>query len=114
MIFLCKYYPACSSPLGMSSGLLSNDRIKASSSQSSTPPAAGRLSNDITWCAEFSKADEFLEVNFLELVKVTNVATKGCINNNVPCFVKTYSIMYKNRNRKWIMYKRENDRVSFV
>lgn len=98
----------------MSSGRLSNDRINASSWQSSTPPAVGRLSNSITWCAEFSKADEFLEVNFLEMVKVTNVATKGCMNNNLPCFVKTYSLMYKNRKRRWIMYKRENDRVSYL
>jgi hypothetical protein len=95
----------------VSSGL-PDDRLTASSWKPGKLPRAGRLSKVSAWCAEDLKADEFLEINFLELVKVTYVATKGYINSGLPCFVKSYSIMYKNRKRKWIMYKRENDKVA--
>ncbi len=90
---------------------LPDDRMTASSWKPGKLPKYGRLPKVAAWCAELLKPDEFLEVNFLEVVKVTSVATRGYTNNDVPCFVKSYTIMYKNRKRKWIMYKRENDRV---
>ena len=102
------YFLACSSPLGVG-GDLPDDRMAASSSKPGRHPHLGRLSTTNSWCAEFMKPDEFLEVNFLEIVKVTSVSTLGYTKNGVPCFVKSFSIMYKDRKRKWIVYK--NDKV---
>ncbi|XP_028392900.1 uncharacterized protein LOC114517402 [Dendronephthya gigantea] len=101
---------SCSSPLGVSNGL-PDDRINASSWKAQKPPHYGRLSNTNGWFAENLKPNEFLQVNFLEIVRVTAVATVGSSANSPSCFVKSYVIMYKDTKRKWKKYKRKNDKV---
>ena len=79
--------------------------MSASSSRSGRLPEHGRLDFvDSAWCAEPSKVDEFLQINFKELVRVTYVETQGLHDNGVREYVKSYALMYKNRKRKWMMY----------
>lgn len=94
--------------------VLPDNRMTASSSKSGYIPSYGRLNKYGAWSPEFLKEDEYLQVNFLEIFKVTFVATRGYTIAGQPCFVKSYVIMYRNSKRKWIMYRRENDRVSWL
>ena len=95
---------ACSAPLGVET---SSHTLVASASLSGNGADSGRLRGSSSWCADKTRPAEYLQVHLLDYYFVTAVATQG----GAPCFARTYSIMYRDANEKWVTYGRNGETV---
>lgn len=94
----------CSAPLGLESGNITDERMIASSSNSGTTAAMGRLLGASSWCSSQQKVDEYLQVNFAEPFLVSYVATQGGASAGTNCFVTSYGLVHRDTGDNWLIY----------
>ena len=103
------YNLACSKPVDVQFRSKFPDyRMQASSYNLDGNPWRGRLHYDQNqWTTDSQRPSEFLEIWLPELYQVTSVAMQGGSN----CWVKRFSILYRNKNIKWKQYTGKNGGV---
>ena len=103
------YNLACSKPVDVQFRSKFPDyRMQASSYNLDGNPWWGRLHYDQNqWTTDSQRPSEFLEIWLPELYQVTSVAMQGGSN----CWVKRFSILYRNKNIKWKQYTGKNGGV---
>ena len=74
----------------MSSGDITNRQIEASSNANSAPKV--RLSDTEGWSAAAGDSSPWMKIQFLAVMKVTGVITKGGVGSNE--WVKEYTLSY--------------------
>ena len=91
----------------MESRKIKNSQLKSSRSFSGFGPSEGRLNNVKAWCARFSAADVFLEIDLLEVRHVSALATQG-FKRRFFNYVKTFNIRYSYDGKTWFDYQDDN------
>lgn len=70
----------CSFPLGANNYQLGNESFSASSFNLESKPWAARLNRVVgsgAWCAENNAIGEYLEIDLVQKLRVTGIATQG-------------------------------------
>ena len=101
------YFVDCSEALGMESRKIKNSQLKSSRSFPGFSPSEGRLNNVKAWCARFSTAEVFLEIDLLEVRHVSALATQG-FKRRFFNYVKTFNIRYSYDGKTWFDYQDDN------
>ena len=78
--------------LGMESGAIPNERIKASSTKTGYHPWDGRLNGNSCWMPAQNTNSEYITVKFGAQVNVVAIATQGAPIES--CWVKSYIVRY--------------------
>ena len=94
----------------MESGKIKDSQLKSSRSFRGYSPSEGRLNNYMAWCARFSTAEVFLEIDLLEVRRVSALATQGFKGQFIN-FVKTFEIKYSYNGKTWFDYQDDNGRT---
>ncbi|XP_063743742.1 coagulation factor V isoform X2 [Eleginops maclovinus] len=103
----------CSVPLGMNSRLIEDRLITASSeayswySGSSWKPAYARLDKQGTinaWQAKYSDMNQWLQVELLQVKKITGIVTQGAKSLGKEMYVTSYSLQYSDNGIRWTSY----------
>ncbi|KAL1517290.1 hypothetical protein ABEB36_001072 [Hypothenemus hampei] len=115
-------FPLCRGPLGMESGLIKDDDIKASSSFDNKYVGAhlGRIRNDINggaWCPVQQASPtsrEWIEIDLHDVHLITASETQGRFGNGQGVeFAEAYTLeYYRPRLNKWIRYR--GDTSNFI
>lgn len=85
----------CSYALGMESGQITDSQISASSVWSSSySPYKARLNSQSGWYAYTSNVNQWLQVDFEKITKVTGIATQSYYNSYDR--VTSYTLSYSN------------------
>ncbi|CAB4019932.1 Hypothetical predicted protein [Paramuricea clavata] len=80
-------------PLGLEDRRIQDGQLSASTeNQANHGPHDGRLHNERTWVA--SAGDQWLQVDFLRLVKVTEIWTQGRTDSDPDEWIKSYNVEY--------------------
>ncbi|XP_037300018.1 discoidin domain-containing receptor 2 [Manduca sexta] len=104
----------CEVPLGMESGMISNESLSASSSyDQSVSPLSSRIRTEIrggAWCANGLISPEnrqFLEIDLRDEYLITATESQGRFANSVGVeFVESYSVEYwRAALNRWVKYK---------
>ena len=90
---------------------------RITSSSSASPLDNLRLrSSTAPWLANYDHKHNarYVEVNFIELFRVTAIATQGGVDDTGSgrCYVRTYYLMYVNELMKWVNYGGRKPKVS--
>lgn len=103
-------------PLGVEEKEIADQMMKASSySGSSCRPMYGRLNSYAgagAWCAARNNRNQWLQVDFGAMAKVTRVATQG--RRGSAQWVKTYSISYSRKGYNFIAYREHGKTKVFI
>ena len=92
--------------LGMENGAIPDNKITASSEQSSNTPAKnGRLNytSGSSWCARTSDIDPHLQIDLQTLHIICAVSTQG--NFQANHWVRNYSLQFSTNGTTWTDYK---------
>ncbi|XP_019723281.1 coagulation factor V isoform X2 [Hippocampus comes] len=96
----------CFHPLGLQSGSVKDEQITANQSRGYWVPHLARLNNKGKYNAwSTDQSNNFIQVDFLRPVVISQVATQGAKQLFQSQFVTNYSISYSNDRRSWILYK---------
>ena len=108
-ITLPAFEPGCHQPLGMQSGSISDESIRASSSQDRYHgPYRARLHLkkegilSSAWSAKYNDRKQWIIVNLGSLFTITRIATQG--RNDKDQWVKSYRMDYSKYGLSWIHY----------
>ncbi|XP_047041032.1 discoidin domain-containing receptor 2-like [Helicoverpa zea] len=105
---------SCLVPLGMESGLISNESLSASSSyDQSVSPLSSRIRTEIkggAWCPNgliSPRSRQFLEIDLHDEYLITGTESQGRFANSVGVeFVESYSVEYwRTALNRWVKYK---------
>ncbi|XP_026314364.1 discoidin domain-containing receptor 2-like [Hyposmocoma kahamanoa] len=105
---------SCAVPLGMESGLISNDSLSSSSSyDQSVSPLSARIRTEIrggAWCPNgliLPNSRQYLEIDLRDEYLITGTESQGRFANSVGVeFVESYSLEYWRRSlNRWFKYK---------
>ena len=100
-------------PLGLEDGRIANPLMRASSFQSSTyAPWRARLNQIYGWTAKRNNRNQWFQVDFLALAKISRVATQGRSNSHY--WVKTYRISYSRKGYTWSSYREAGRSKVFI
>ncbi|XP_070694535.1 coagulation factor V [Pempheris klunzingeri] len=105
----------CYRPLGLQSGSVKDDQIKAINTRGYWEPHLARLNNQgkyNAWSTEQNHS--WIQVDFERPVVISQVATQGARQMFSAQFVKKYYISYSNDRRRWIFYKGDSRRLRKV
>ena len=118
------YYLECVSSLGMADGRIKYSQITTSSVLKGKSPYGwqARLNQDIpqwgAWCPDNSggKSDEknydqYIQIDLLNLTKITGIATQGREYSGGREYVKDYKISYRRDGGVWYLYREKNQTV---
>ena len=83
-------FAACAARLGMASGTITNRQIEASSNANDASKL--RLSDSLGWSAATGDSSPWMKIQFLAVMKITGVITKGGVGSNA--WVKEYTLSY--------------------
>ncbi|XP_051937688.1 coagulation factor V [Hippocampus zosterae] len=96
----------CFHPLGLQSGSVKDEQITANHSRGYWVPHLARLDSKGKYNAwSTDQSNNFIQVDFLRPVVISQVATQGAKQLFQSQFVTNYSISYSNDRRNWILYK---------
>ncbi|CAG9781852.1 unnamed protein product [Diatraea saccharalis] len=104
----------CEVPLGMESGMISNESLSASSSyDQSVSPLSSRIRKEIrggAWCPNgliSPRSRQFLQIDLRDEYLVTATESQGRFANSVGVeFVESYSVEYwRSALNRWVKYK---------
>ena len=114
-------YLGCLSPLGMEGFRIKDSQITTSSVLKGTTAYGwqARLNQNIgdwgAWCPDGSSGkiternyDQYIQIDLLNLTKITRIATQGRELSKKMEYVKDYKISYRRDGGVWYFY-REND-----
>ena len=120
----------CVSPLGMEDGRIKDSQITASSvlNRKIPPyPWLARLNRNIpawgAWCPDHTGGkrteknyDQYIEIDLLNLTKMTGIATQGRSRSEGREYTKDYKISYRRDGGAWNFYRGKNQTVkaSFI
>ena len=115
-------YLECISPLGMADGRIKDSQITVSSVIKTAYGWKARLRQNIpdwgAWCPDVSGGkirgknyDQYIEIDLLNLTKVTRIATQGREYNEGIEWVKDYKIQYRKDGGVWYFYKGKDQAV---
>uniref|UniRef100_A0A4W4EZR5 Neuropilin n=1 Tax=Electrophorus electricus TaxID=8005 RepID=A0A4W4EZR5_ELEEL len=108
----------CMSPLGMSSGEISEESIKASSQYNpSWAPQRSRLNYpDNGWTPSEDSSREWIQVDLGFLRYVFAIGTQGAISKETkkPYYVKTYKVIISTNGEDWSILKDGSKHKVFV
>jgi hypothetical protein len=97
----------CDMPLGVEEGEVADQLMSASShSVHSCSPQFGRLNGYRSagaWCAKRNDGNQWLQVDFGAMTRVTRVATQG--RRGSAQWVKTYSVSYSKKGYGFAFYR---------
>ncbi len=63
------------------------------------------------WLAPVATKDQFMEVEFRDLVEIRRLKLQGLKLGNFNAFVKTFQILYKTEKDKgWVVYRFQNNK----
>ncbi|MCJ8732523.1 hypothetical protein PDJAM_G00212510 [Pangasius djambal] len=107
----------CSVPLGMQSGLISDQQITASSTatnwySSMWLPWFARLDKQGSlnaWQAKSNDIHPWLQIELKDVKKITGIVTQGAKSLNTEMFVTTYVLEYSDDGKKWTKYSDNED-----
>ena len=103
----------CDMPLGLEDGRIANPLMRASSFHSSTyAPWRARLNQVYGWTAKRNNRNQWFQVDFLALAKISRVAIQGRSNSHY--WVKTYSVSYSKKGQRWLPYREQRRTKVFV
>lgn len=102
----------CSVPLGMESRLIQDHQITASSTANSWyggpwKPFLARLNKQGTinaWQARFNDLKQWLQVELLQIKKITGIVTQGAKSLGKEQYVISYYVQYSNDGLHWTDY----------
>ncbi|XP_044180207.1 sushi, von Willebrand factor type A, EGF and pentraxin domain-containing protein 1-like isoform X4 [Acropora millepora] len=95
----------CNSALGMESGDIPDESVKASSQlDSNHHPFFGRLHGSKAWCSAVGDDDPYIEIKLHEEHSITALSTQGSSTDGV--WSSKYRIEY-HTGGKWTQYKKE-------
>ncbi|XP_031569140.1 uncharacterized protein LOC116303695 [Actinia tenebrosa] len=101
--------PACGYALGLQSQVVSDSQMSASSKWNSAHRAAnGRLhfraggKRTGAWSAKYDNAEQWLQVDFRKIAKITKIATQGRQDHDQ--WVKSYTLSYSRDGVFWAQY----------
>ena len=119
----------CSSSLGMEDRSIKDSQITTSSIFKGRTPYGwlARLNKDIrpwsAWCPNNTgrkmiekNYDQYIQIDLLNLTKITGIATQGRQHSNGREYAKDYKISYKKDGGKWDYYQEKNqiDKVNLI
>ena len=122
-------YLGCVSPLGMEDGRIEDSQITASSVIRGRTPYAwlARLNRNIpswgAWCPDYTGGkkteknyDQYIQIDLLNLTKVTGIATQGRSYSRGREYAKDYKISYRRDGGIWNFYhgKDQTVKVNFI
>ena len=118
------YYLECVSPLGMEDGRIKDSQITSSSVLKGKSPYGwrARLNQNIppwgAWCPDISGGkrnernyDQYIQIDLLNLTKITRIATQGRSYLQGMEYVKDYKISYRRDCGGWNCYKEKDQTV---
>ena len=95
----------CDAPLGMESGEINDSQVNASS-RANKDPSDARLHNPSGhWKPKTNSIEEWLQIDFIKRVAVTQVATQGTSNENKEHWVTSYKLSSSKDAASWEYYK---------
>uniref|UniRef100_A0A8C7YRW9 Neuropilin n=1 Tax=Oryzias sinensis TaxID=183150 RepID=A0A8C7YRW9_9TELE len=108
----------CSMALGMESGKISDDQIKASSSfyDNRWLPRQARLNNyDNAWTPSEDSNKEFIQVDLQFLKVLTGISTQGAISKETlkSYYVTTFKLEVSTNGEDWMMYRHSKNHKIF-
>ncbi|KAF6725110.1 Neuropilin-2 [Oryzias melastigma] len=108
----------CSTALGMESGKISDDQIKASSSfyDNRWLPRQARLNNyDNAWTPSEDSNKEFIQVDLQFLKVLTGISTQGAISKETlkSYYVTTFKLEVSTNGEDWMMYRHSKNHKIF-
>uniref|UniRef100_A0A3P9L3A6 Neuropilin 2a n=1 Tax=Oryzias latipes TaxID=8090 RepID=A0A3P9L3A6_ORYLA len=108
----------CSMALGMESGKISDDQIKASSSfyDNRWSPRQARLNNyDNAWTPSEDSNKEFIQVDLQFLKVLTGISTQGAISKETlkSYYVTTFKLEVSTNGEDWMMYRHSKNHKIF-
>jgi len=87
----------CASPMGMENGNISDSALKAFTElRDATGPSKGRVNHHTTYIAKESNKEQWIQVDFGKVAKVSKIGTQGCYNQH-HCneeWVSKYTVSY--------------------
>ncbi|KAM7407046.1 hypothetical protein PAMA_002993 [Pampus argenteus] len=105
----------CYRPLGLESGSVKDNQIRAINTRGYWMPHLARLNNQgkyNAWSTE--ENNSWIEVDFQRPVVISQVATQGARQLFYAQYVLKYSISYSNDRWKWIFYKGDSIHIRKV
>jgi hypothetical protein len=115
-------YLECISPLGMADSRIKDSQIKVSSVLRTAYGGQARLRQNIplwgAWCPDASGGkireknyDQYIQIDLLNLTKITRIATQGREYNGGTEMVKDYKIQYRKYGGVWYFYRGKDQAV---
>ncbi|XP_051003709.1 coagulation factor V [Acomys russatus] len=112
----------CSMPLGLEDGRIENKQITASSFKKSWwgdywEPSRARLNAHgrvNAWQAKANNNKQWLQVDLLEVKKITAIVTQGCKSLSSEMYVKSYSVLYSDEGIEWKPYRQKSSMVDKI
>ncbi|XP_032227696.2 uncharacterized protein LOC5503440 [Nematostella vectensis] len=96
----------CKAAMGMETGQIKDQQISASSYHSkSLNPQNSRLNGDRSWSAKMNGKDQWIQVDFMQTAKITQVATQG--RADAYQWVTSYRLEYSRDFIVWQSYATE-------
>ena len=118
------YYLECVSPLGMADRRIKDSQITTSSVIKGRTPYGwlARLNQNILpwggWCPDNSGGkrnewnyDQYIQIDLLNLTKITGIATQGREYLNGREYVRDYKISYRTDGGEWYFYREKDQTV---
>ena len=118
------YYLDCVSPLGMEDDRIKDSQISTSSVLKGRTPYGwlARLNQNIPpwggWCPDVSGGkinernyDQYIQIDLLNLTKITAIATQGREYFNGREYVRDYKVSYRRDGGGWYFYRKKDQTV---
>ncbi|XP_045694555.1 coagulation factor V [Phyllostomus hastatus] len=112
----------CSTPLGVESGKIEDEQITASSFKTSWwggswEPFRARLNAQgrvNAWQAKANNNRQWLQIDLLQVKKITAIVTQGCRSLSSEMYVKSYTVHYSDGGVDWTPYRQGSSMVDKV
>ena len=106
-------FAVCDLPLGMESGEIGDSQLNASSVYSKQyfhQPFSARLHNQGShWRPRKNSRGEWLQIDFIERVAVTKVATQGAGKIHIKHWVTSYKLSFSEDAASWVYFKENGE-----
>ena len=104
----------CTAPLGMETGAISDDHIRASSQWDDKHPARNARLNfkeqgSFGWTTKHNDFNQWLQVDLYSYTAVTGVATQGTTDNKTDQWVTKYWLQYSDDGVAFTFYRNPSE-----
>jgi len=101
--YICKKELGCDESFGMENRTITDMQIKATSVDKNNFAQNARLNSRSGWCAAVMNKNQYIEVDFGEMKRLTRIVTQGYSGN----YILSFRFSYSNDGNNWEAYKRE-------